>query len=235
MRVSGYRSATKFIVESWRITTLQPDSVPPELDWPQWEWVLGKATGSLAFLFGLLSYFVPLLGKIPPLFWLTLGTVLVLLWLVVPLGWYLIRAAHVAYRRCRQYPKASAYAKEQNRELSQARARLEEVLPYISFFEVKDVLYECVVQGHRKMYIVVAKHEETKLYRGDTLQVLGVEDDKRWGTFTVTQDREHDYYALGIDVDPLWRGSVYQDGSRQQYPPPGVVAKLVQRSGEDDK
>ena len=77
----------------------------------------------------------------------------------------------------------------------------------------------------------MAKIEEVHLHVGDNLQVIDETDERPMGTFEVRQVREHDYYAIAVDVDPMWEGYVRQEERRELYPPMNAVARLMRRSG----
>lgn len=208
----------------------QEDALP-EITWPRWEWVLDRRGFSVSSIFGVLSFFAAfLIEAIPTWIWISVGTVLVLLWLLVPLVLYARRAYQAVRARYRQYPIARDYARRKDRELEQAQRRVSEILPYVSVFQLKNVLYETVEPGTPEIYIVVEKTNEVRLEVGDKLQVIDERDEKLMGVFEVRREREQDYFALGMEVDANWAGLVHQEGRREQYPPVNAVARLVRRS-----
>jgi hypothetical protein len=132
--------------------------------------------------------------------------------------------------RYRQYPIARAYGVQATAELEKSQQRVNEILPYISAFELKHVIYEQTGADTQDVYIIVAKTEEVHLQIGDHLRVTDETDDRPMGVFKVQRERQHDYFALGLEMDPIWLGSVHEDGRRQQYPPMNAVVRLIRRS-----
>lgn len=161
---------------------------------------------------------------------------LVLLFVLVPLVLYVKRAYQAVRARHRQYPIACAYGRERDSKLEQrdselekAQQRVDEILPYVSVFAIKHVIYEAVGANKGTVYIVLAKSDEVSLEVGDNLQVVDTENGQHQGVFKISQEREQEYLAEELEVEPMWLGSIYADGQRQQYPPVGFIVKLMER------
>jgi hypothetical protein len=132
--------------------------------------------------------------------------------------------------RYHQYPTACAYGEHASRELEAAKQRVDEILPYVSVFELKNVIFEPISPGTNEIFIVVSKHEEVHLQVGDNLQIVDESDERSMGTFLIRQVRQNDYYAIAVDIDSAWEGYIRQEARREQYPPMNAVARLIRRS-----
>lgn len=211
--------------------TAQDDALP-EIAWPHWEWVLDKWGISISVILGIISYFIPFLADeatVPNWIWVGGGTVLLFLGLAIPTILYMVRAFKTVRARYRQYPVACAYGRRTRGELEETQQRVNEILPYVSVFEIKDVILEWSDQETYDVYIVVSKVEEIHLKVGDNLQVIDETDDRQMGIFRVHREREQDYFALKVEIDPMWLGSIREDGRREQYPPMNAIVRLKQR------
>lgn len=214
-------------------STLQKrqDDALPDIAAPRWEWVLDERGIIPATILGVLSYFAPFFTEQGPIWvWIGVGTILVFLWLLIPFAVYIWRGFKAVHARYRQYPIACAYGIQAATELEEEQQRVNEILPYISAFELRHVIYEQTGLDTQDLYIVVAKIKEVHLQMGDHLRVIDETDGRPMGVFRVQRERQDDYFALGLEVDPMWLGSVRQDGRREQYPPMNAVARLMQRS-----
>lgn len=216
---------------------LTQEDALPEIPLPTWQWYFGPLGSSLSIISGFAAYFAPLLEtEVPRWIWIGIGTTLVLLFVLVPLFLYVKRACQAVRARHRQYPIACAYGRgrdneleQRGSELQQAQQRVNEILPYVSVFEIKHVIYETVGANEGEIYIVVAKSSEVSLEVGDNLRAVDEVNGQLMGVFEISREREQEYFAKVLEIEPTWKGSIFADGQRQQYPPVNLAIQFAGR------
>lgn len=206
------------------------------LRFKSWERAIGVVGGIL----GVLVFLVPALTEaqeLPRLRW-TLSILLVLAATASPVYPWLVEVGRVVFRRTRTYPALRRRVEQEStalHDLQRGVLDLVSVMAALGGYEGEDdsslnpgvnraifslglnALASHVFEISRasldqgKIVIAVRKSLRAALYQDDMLVVVDTEDGLVMGTFTVTEERAEEYYAVGgDDVDRVWLGSMME-------------------------
>lgn len=190
-----------------------------KIDRPTWSWpsislwltIAGTVTGVISLL--LLVFTTPSLNTIIGIIVL----VFVLSFVVTPLLVYLWQIANVIYKRYVLHDRIlDALQKSQN-----AVQALATQLDRERFIEIHGLQFV-----KEKLYITIKK-KAAGLQIGNHLVVIDTSDLYPIGYFVISEVRQDDYVAVGIEIDSLWMGYVRNTGPAEMSVPANSAAMLV--------
>lgn len=143
--------------------------------------------------------------------------VFVLSFVVTPLLVYLWQIANVIYKRYVLHDRIlDALQKSQN-----AVQALATQLDRERFIEIHGLQFV-----KEKLYITIKK-KAAGLQIGNHLVVIDTSDLYPIGYFVISEVRQDDYVAVGIEIDSLWMGYVRNTGPAEMSVPANSAAMLV--------
>jgi hypothetical protein len=204
----------------------------PNLTWPRFHWRLSSWLTIVSVLLAAIFLLFPSISEGKSIIErILLGVIIALspliLFSLVP---WLYASGIVIVGRIRYYPKLSELLKIEQRDLTEIRnvmAELVQKLFKANTFEIQKAAFT-----NGKLYIILRKKTNSGLDIGDSVEVIDDKDGMSMGQFVVTEIRDEVYYAEGIShVDRLWLGYVREKGEITVIP--HMVAIHIPHGGQN--
>lgn len=200
-----------------------------ELEWPKFRWRISSWVVVISLLISLISS-VPNLLKDMSIrdYLLLVGLIFLALLVAISTIPWISRTVVIMVRRVQYYPRLLAHTGTLEHDLTEAKKIVADVVQ--SRIEISRFPIVRAAFNKDKLYITLHCDVESNLSTGEKIRVIDSRDGMPMGIFEVTGRAKGGYYAMGIDVDPVWLGQVRSLTETEVTP--GLLAIRLSKGGE---